>query len=117
MANASPSVVTCCFGREGLPDCLVGIEICEDVWVANPPSGKLAVAGATVLLNLSASPELLGKMEYRRALVQNQSARLPCGLPVCLFRSGGVQYRSGFFRSFPYRGKRDHPCRDRAVSL
>jgi len=63
------------FRADGLPDCIVGIEVCEDVWVANPPSGQLAVAGATVLLNLSASPELLGKIEYRRSLVQSQSAR------------------------------------------
>jgi len=63
------------FRAGSMPDCLIGIEICEDAWVANPPSGRLAVAGATLLLNLSASPELLGKMEYRRALVQAQSAR------------------------------------------
>ncbi|BCR03948.1 NAD(+) synthase [Desulfuromonas versatilis] len=63
------------FQAERLPQCVVGIEICEDAWVANPPSGQLAVSGATVLLNLSASPELLGKQEYRRALVQAQSAR------------------------------------------
>ena len=63
------------FRADAMPECLVGIEICEDVWSVNPPSGEMAVAGATVLLNLSASPELLGKMEYRRALVQSQSAR------------------------------------------
>ncbi len=63
------------FGAEDLPGCVVGIEICEDAWVANPPSGEMAVAGATVLLNLSASPETLGKESYRRALVQAQSAR------------------------------------------
>lgn len=63
------------FAADALPDCLVGVEICEDVWAVNPPSGRMAVAGATVLLNLSASPELLGKQEYRRALVQSQSAR------------------------------------------
>jgi NAD+ synthase (glutamine-hydrolysing) len=63
------------FCADTMPDCLVGVEICEDVWVANPPSGRMAVQGATVLLNLSASPELLGKEEYRRALVKSQSAR------------------------------------------
>lgn len=57
------------------PDCVIGVEICEDGWVANPPSGQMAVAGATVLLNLSASPEILGKQQYRQQLVRSQSAR------------------------------------------
>ena len=52
-----------------------GIEICEDLWSANPPSGQLALAGAEVLLNLSASPEAVAKAEYRRNLVQAQSGR------------------------------------------
>ena len=52
-----------------------GVEICEDLWSANPPSGQLALAGAEVLLNLSASPEAVAKAEYRRNLVQAQSGR------------------------------------------
>ena len=52
-----------------------GIEICEDLWSANPPSGQLALAGAEVLLNLSASPEAVAKADYRRNLVQAQSGR------------------------------------------
>lgn len=63
------------FRADNLPGCVVGVEVCEDLWTTNPPSGRMAVGGATVLLNLSASPETLGKEEYRRALVQNQSAR------------------------------------------
>ncbi len=63
------------FRATGMPECVVGVEICEDGWVANPPSGAMAVAGATLLLNLSASPELLGKEAYRRDLVASQSAR------------------------------------------
>ncbi|KIH77938.1 NH(3)-dependent NAD(+) synthetase [Geoalkalibacter ferrihydriticus] len=57
------------------PDCIVGIEICEDLWAVCPPSSTQALAGATVLVNPSASPEILGKQDYRRALVQSQSAR------------------------------------------
>lgn len=57
----------------------VGVEICEDLWACAPPSGELAAAGATVILNLSASSEEATKSEYRRALVNNQSARLICG--------------------------------------
>ena len=56
-------------------DCVIGIEICEDLWAAEPPSGALAAAGATLILNLSASNELVGKAAYRRQLVQGQSAR------------------------------------------
>jgi NAD+ synthase (glutamine-hydrolysing) len=54
---------------------LIGIEICEDLWAVIPPSSHQALAGATVLLNLSASNELLGKAPYRRDLVRQQSAR------------------------------------------
>jgi NAD+ synthase (glutamine-hydrolysing) len=58
-----------------MPDCLLGVEICEDAWVAEPPSGRQALRGATLLVNLSASPETLGKADYRRDLVRMQSAR------------------------------------------
>jgi NAD+ synthase (glutamine-hydrolysing) len=63
------------FAADNLPGCVVGIEICEDLWAVSPPSGGLALAGATVLLNGSASNELLGKAAYRRDLVRQQSAR------------------------------------------
>ncbi len=55
--------------------CAIGIEICEDLWSVEPPSGRLARAGATLLLNPSASPAQLGKAAYRRELVRQQSAR------------------------------------------
>ncbi|MGH7227557.1 MAG: nitrilase-related carbon-nitrogen hydrolase, partial [Gemmataceae bacterium] len=57
---------------EGL---IVGIEICEDLWVPAPPSSAQALAGATVLVNLSASNEIIGKASYRRQLVLSQSGR------------------------------------------
>lgn len=63
------------FRATDVPDCVVGIELCEDLWAVEPPSGGLALAGATVLCNLSASDELLTKAAYRRELVRNQSAR------------------------------------------
>jgi len=56
-------------------EALIGIELCEDLWAVKPPSLNQALAGANVLLNLSASNELLGKAEYRRELVRQQSAR------------------------------------------
>lgn len=52
-----------------------GIEICEDLWSVKPPSLDLALSGANIIVNLSASNELLGKDDYRRELVKTQSAR------------------------------------------
>ncbi len=63
------------FQAEDFPEALIGIEICEDAWSVAPPSGAQALAGATLLLNLSASPETLGKHAYRRTLVSSLSAR------------------------------------------
>ena len=56
----------------------VGIEICEDLWVPAPPSGRLARQGADVIVNLSASDELIGKHDYLRGLVAQQSGRCRC---------------------------------------
>ena len=55
--------------------CTFGVEICEDLWAVHPPSGDLCLAGANLILNPSASNELLGKAAYRRDLVRQQSAR------------------------------------------
>ncbi len=55
-----------------------GVEICEDLWATTPPSNKLAEAGANLILNLSASNEIIGKGEYREELVKSQSSRLIC---------------------------------------
>lgn len=57
------------------PKLIIGVEICEDLWAAIPPSSYLSLAGATLILNLSASNDLVGKSHYRRDLVINQSAR------------------------------------------
>lgn len=64
------------FACAELPEFVLGVEICEDLWVPMPPSNELAAAGATVLCNLSASNEVVGKSGYRRDLVKDQSARL-----------------------------------------
>lgn len=53
----------------------IGVEICEDLWVPVPPSSRQALFGAELLCNLSASNEVATKADYRRALIQNQSAR------------------------------------------
>ena len=63
----------------GMADVAVGVEVCEDLWVPQPPSVEMTVTGgATVILNLSASDEIIGKADYRRQLVAQQSARLYC---------------------------------------
>ncbi|SHJ99472.1 NAD+ synthase (glutamine-hydrolysing) [Clostridium cavendishii DSM 21758] len=64
-----------------------GFEICEDLWTTIPPSSYLALAGANIIGNLSASNELVSKSDYRRSLVQNQSARC---LSAYVYASAGV---------------------------
>lgn len=67
------------FSCEELPEIKVCAEICEDLWVANPPSISHAYQGANLIVNLSASDELAGKNIYRKNLVSLQSAKLMCG--------------------------------------
>ena len=67
------------FSCREMPALCVGVELCEDLWAPVPPSCALAQAGATVILNLSASDELASKDSYRRMLVRSQSGRLLCG--------------------------------------
>lgn len=73
------------FGTNLLFDCefprglCVAAELCEDLWAPNPPSTAHALAGANVIVNLSASDEITGKKAYREALISGQSARLLCG--------------------------------------
>src|SRR5439155_26656061 len=69
---------------EGL---VLGVEICEDLWVPIPPSSYQALRGATVLANLSASNETIGKSAYRKQLVVNQSGRC---LAAYVYTSCGV---------------------------
>ena len=67
------------FSCRNLKGLVVGCELCEDVWVMDPPSTVLAKAGATVIVNLSASNETVGKDTYRKDLIASTSARLLCG--------------------------------------
>ena len=63
------------FRATNLPGCVIGLEICEDLWAINAPSSDKALAGATILLNPSASDDTLGKAEYRTDLVTHQAGR------------------------------------------
>ncbi|MDE6294204.1 MAG: NAD(+) synthase [Clostridiales bacterium] len=67
------------FKCKSYPDLIVGCEICEDMWADIPPSVHMCRAGATVIANLSASDEVVGKAEYRELLVKSLSGRLHCG--------------------------------------
>jgi len=71
-----------------IQDCTVHVEICEDVWVPIPPSTCAALAGATVLLNLSASNITVGKADYRRQLCASQSAKCVAGYVYAAAGSG-----------------------------
>ncbi len=74
-----------CFGSRllfqccNIPDFILGVEICEDLWIPKSPSIEHCIAGASVIANLSASDEMTGKDAYRRELVKGQSAKLVCG--------------------------------------
>ncbi|MBP1753714.1 MAG: synthetase [Firmicutes bacterium] len=67
------------FQNSDMPDFVLGVEICEDLWIPQSPSIGHCIAGATIIANLSASDELTGKDTFRRELVKNQSAKLVCG--------------------------------------
>ena len=75
------------FRDRARPSLVLGVEICEDLWSPLPPSSSQALRGAVVVANLSASNEVVGKADYRRALVAQQSARAICGY---VFSSCGV---------------------------
>ena len=71
--SSEPLLFTTCDGVK------FGVEICEDVWAPIPPSNNLALAGADIIVNLSASDELIGKHDYLRTLLSQQSARTISG--------------------------------------
>lgn len=79
----SSRLLFCC---EEMPSLRIAAELCEDLWVPNPPSVAHCLAGASMIVNLSASDEITGKSKYRRDLVLNQSARLVCAY---LYASAG----------------------------
>ena len=67
------------FVCETMKELVIGVEICEDLWAPNPPSTRHALSGASLIVNLSASDEAIGKDAYRKELVLGQAARLLCG--------------------------------------
>lgn len=67
------------FVNESLKEYAFGVEICEDMWVADSPSIALTENGANIIVNISASDEVIGKAEYRKTLVTAHSGKLNCG--------------------------------------
>ena len=74
------------FNLKGIENAIIGVEICEDLWVPLAPHENQALAGATVLFNLSASNELLGKADWRRTMIASESGR--CIAAYCYTSSG-----------------------------
>lgn len=66
-----------------MPELHFGIEICEDLWVGDTPSVKLAQSGASLIFNLSCSDEVIGKADYRRTIIKAKSGSLACGYVYC----------------------------------
>ena len=86
-ANQKTVIGNILFTCENNPHLSIGMEICEDLWAPIPPSSLLALNGASIILNLSASNELATKHEYRKSLVAHQSAKNICGY---IYSSAGI---------------------------
>jgi NAD+ synthase (glutamine-hydrolysing) len=74
------------FKIRGIDPAVIGVEICEDMWLPLAPHEHQALAGATVLISISASNEILGKAEWRRTMVSSESGR--CAASYCYVSSG-----------------------------
>ena len=87
LGQTVPITTNILFQDKSLKEASFAIEICEDLWTVNPPSNNHALAGATMIFNLSSSNELIGKQEYRKSLVSSQSART---ISAYIYTSSGV---------------------------
>ncbi|MGF1581403.1 MAG: NAD(+) synthase [Gemmataceae bacterium] len=87
VGQESPFGTHLLFEADDFPGLVIGVEICEDLWVPVPPSCYQALHGATILTNPTASNEMIGKVGYRRALVRNQSGRC---VAAYVYASNGV---------------------------
>ena len=102
------------FAVEGEPGVVVGVEICEDLWAPIPPSCQQAIAGATLILNPSAGNDLVGKADYRRELVAQQSAPHALGLRLRQRGRSRVDHRPRLRRPLAGRRARRRAGRKRA---
>lgn len=104
--HSAPESMTLCgqtvpVGGDLVFDCGLfsfGVELCEDLWVPAPPSAKLCMGGALMIVNPSASNELVTKHRYRCELIGQQSARCLCRLPLCGRGLWRIDHRSRVLR-------------------
>lgn len=87
LGQTVPITTDILFQDKTLKEAIFAIEICEDLWTVTPPSNNHALAGATIIFNLSSSNELIGKQEYRKSLVSSQSART---ISAYIYTSSGI---------------------------
>ena len=99
------------FEAQDVEGLVLGVEICEDLWVPIPPSSFQALQGRRCCVNLSASNEVIGKSGYRRQLVVNQSGRCIAAYRLRLLRRLGIDHRRGLRRPLPDRRERRSPGR------
>lgn len=71
------------FRADAAPEFVFGVELCEDLWAPNPPSTGMALGGATLVVNISASDDQVGKVQYREELIRQQSGRCIAGYAYC----------------------------------
>ncbi len=100
------------FHAEGMPECVVACEIGEDLWTINPPSLSHAAAGATVIVNLSANAEIVGRAAKRRALVSAQSAKL-CGAYIYANAGSAESTTDGVFAGHSIIAENGHILSER----
>ena len=103
------------FAADDVPGFVLHVEICEDMWVPVPPSAEAALAGATVLANLSGSPITVGRAEDRRLLVRSASSRCLAAYAVRRGGRGRVDHRPRLGRPDDDLRERRAARRDRAV--
>lgn len=87
LGQTVPITTNILFQDKTLKEATFAIEICEDLWTVTPPSNNHALAGATIIFNLSSSNELIGKQEYRKSLVSSQSAKT---ISAYIYTSSGI---------------------------
>lgn len=87
LGQTVPITTDILFQDKTLKEAIFAIEICEDLWTVTPPSNNHALAGATIIFNLSSSNELIGKQEYRKSLVSSQSAKT---ISAYIYTSSGI---------------------------
>lgn len=87
LGQTVPITTNILFQDKTLKEAIFAIEICEDLWTVTPPSNNHALAGATIIFNLSSSNELIGKQEYRKSLVSSQSSRT---ISAYIYTSSGI---------------------------